>query len=53
MNDNNIPVPDPFAKDYEYLFPPPEWDKNEIIPISADYNILPYSQDIDVKIPQQ
>lgn len=53
MNENNIPVPDPFAKDYEYFFPSSSWDKNEIIPISADYNIFPYTPNIDVKIPEQ
>lgn len=52
---NEIPVPDPFAKDYEYFFPSASWDKNGITPVSAedDYNIFPYTQDIDIKIPEQ
>lgn len=52
---NEIPVPDPFGKDYEYFFPPSSWDKNEIIPVSAglDYSIFTDIQNIDVKIPEQ
>lgn len=55
MNDtNNIPVPDPFAKDYEYFFPSASWDKG-VIPLNADdgYNVFPDIQDIDIKIPDQ
>jgi len=56
MNENNnIPVPDPFSKDYEYFFPSASWDKSGIIPVTAEdnYNIIPNIQNIDIKIPEQ
>lgn len=56
MSENNsIPVPDPFAKDYEYFFPSASWDKNGIIPVTVEdnYNIFSHIQDIDIKIPEQ
>lgn len=56
MNENNnIPVPDPFSKDYEYFFPSASWDKDGIIPMTAEdnYNIFPCIKDIDIKIPEQ
>ena len=52
---NEIPVPDPFAKDYEYFFPSASWDNNGIIPVSTNdtYTTFPFTQEIDIKIPEQ
>ena len=50
---NQIPVPDPLTKDYEYFFPSASWDKNGIIPIYTEDNKFTDAQDIDIKIPEQ
>lgn len=58
---NEIPVPDPFSKEYEYFFPSASWEKSGITPLTAENNtntdysdgFFPYMTDIDVKIPEQ
>lgn len=59
---NEIPVPDPFAKEYEYFFPSASWDEmTGLIPVATENNaeinsynsIFPYMPEIDVKIPEQ
>lgn len=46
-----IPVPDPFSKEYEYFFPSKAWE--EIKPVPPEENIFPAASEIDVKIPEQ
>ena len=55
-----IPVPDPFSKEYEYFFPSASWNDNEIMPVIAEnasendsFSIFPPVTEIDVKIPEQ
>ena len=51
---NEIPVPDPFSKEYEYFFPSASWEKISSIPLNTEKdNIFPTMPEIDVKIPEQ
>ncbi len=56
--EKEIPVPDPFSKEYEYFFPSASWDEmTGLIPVSMDddseidsYNsIFPYLPDDEIK----
>lgn len=55
---NEIPVPDPFSKEYEYFFPSASWNEmTGLIPVSTDdeseinsyNNIFPYLPDDEIK----
>ena len=53
-----IPVPDPFAKDYEYFFPSASWKDSGVMPLIAGEDtitdsagIFPPVTEIDIKIP--
>lgn len=51
-----IPVPDPFSKEYEYFFPPASWEEIRSVPLSNysyPENFFPSVPEIDVKIPEQ
>ena len=53
-----IPVPDPFSKEYEYFFPSASWEEICSVPMNAEKNnysenIFPSVPEIDVKIPEQ
>ena len=45
-----IPVPDPFSKEYEYFFPSKTWEEINSVPLEE--NISPPVSEIDVKIPE-
>ena len=56
---NEIPVPDPFAKEYEYFFPSASWNDSGVIPVVAGndsdkelFSIFPPVTEIDIKIPE-
>lgn len=52
-----IPVPDPFAKEYEYFFPSASWEELRSVPLNSysypEENIFSPTPEIDVKIPEQ
>ncbi|MCM1314198.1 MAG: hypothetical protein NC205_08280 [Prevotella sp.] len=55
-----IPVPDPFSKEYEYFFPSASWNDTGIMPVVAEntikndsFSIFPPVTEIDIKIPEQ
>ncbi|MDE5582347.1 MAG: hypothetical protein K2J08_01395 [Ruminococcus sp.] len=53
MNDNEkIPVPDPFSKDYEYLFPSASWENitDEKAVSDTENSIFPYLTDPDFRL---
>ncbi|MDE6671818.1 MAG: hypothetical protein K2K16_06430 [Ruminococcus sp.] len=54
-----IPVPDPFAKEYEYFFPSASWNDSGVMPVVAgnipendSFSISPPVTEIDIKIPE-
>ena len=54
-----IPVPDPFSKEYEYFFPSASWNDSGVMPVVAGsipendaFSISPPVTEIDIKIPE-
>lgn len=48
-----IPVPDPFSKEYEYFFPSASWNDTGFAPLVAENKSENKDTEIDIRIPEQ